>query len=67
MYMQYADALCSVTPSVCCVTGYSTDNDIDTDIDTANVDADTEATCEFYSVNHISYVSCFHDLCAFLT
>ena len=32
----YADALCTVTLSVCCVTG--TDNDTVTDIDT---DADT--------------------------
>ena len=52
---------------MCCVTGYSTDNDIDTDIDTANVDAGAEATCELYSANHISYISCFHDLCVFLT
>ena len=46
--------------SQCVVSQGSTDNntaiDIDTDIDTENVDADTEATCKLYSVNHISYI-----------
>ena len=55
----YADALCIVTLSVCCVTG--TDNDTVTDIDidtdtvtyTDTVDNDTEAARKLYVVNHV--------------
>ena len=60
---QYADALCSVTLSVWCVTGYGTDNataiDIDTDINTDTADTDTEAACKLYFVNrdHMSHIS----------
>ena len=56
---------------MCCVTG--TDNNAATDIDTGTdthtdtADADTEAVCELHFVNHISYRSCFDDVCAFLT
>ena len=40
----------------CVVSQGSTDNNTAIDIDTENVDADTEATCKLYSVNHISYI-----------
>ena len=57
----YADALCIVTLSVCCVTSTGndtvTDIDIDTDTDTYTdtVDNATEAARKLYFVNHVSY------------
>ena len=69
----YTDALCIGTLSVCCVTGTDddtvTDIDIDTDTDTYidTVDNDTEAARKLYFVNHVLYISCFDDVCTFLT
>jgi hypothetical protein len=74
----YADALCIVTLSVCCVTG--TDNDTVTHID---IDTDSlilihililwimimmqHVRCILESFwNHVLYISCFDDVCAFL-
>ena len=56
----YADALCIVTLSVCCVTGTDNDTvtdinimDTDTDTYTDTVDNDTEAARKLYFVNHL--------------
>ena len=69
----YADALCIVTLSVCCVTGTDndtvTDIDIDTDTDTYTdtVDNDTDAARKLYfGITLIMIISCFDDVCAFL-
>ena len=55
IHVQYADTLCIVALSVCCVTG--TDNDTVTDIDTytGTVDTDNEAACKLYFVTYYTY------------
>ena len=72
----YADALCIVTLSVCCVTG--TDNDTVTDIDndtdtntyTDTVDNDTDAAHKLYFgiilESRVIHISCFDVVCACL-
>ena len=40
---------------------------LDTNTYTDTMDTDTDAACKLYFVNHMSYISCFDDICACLT